>query len=147
MSGLANLDELYESVVLDHYRNPRNAEPLDAPTCEAKLYNPLCGDETEFQANLADGKIAELAVFGRGCAISQAAGSVMSEVLEDTTPQNALKYAANVRAIMKGETLTEAEMDELGDMEAMLGVRKYPVRIKCALLPWTVAEAALKDHA
>jgi len=138
------LDELYENVVMDHYRNPRNAQPLAEQTHSSKAYNPLCGDESNFQANLRGDKIAAVAVFGRGCAISQAAGSVMSEMLLNAGAPQALRLIASVRAAMRGDDLSESELDELGDMNAMLGVRRYPIRIKCALLPWTVAETALK---
>ena len=144
MGGLSGLDDLYESVVMDHYRNPRNSQPIENATATAKLYNPLCGDESKIEARINNDTIEALCLSGRGCAISQSSGSIMSELVEGKSLSVARQLAANVHKMFKSEELSEQELDELGDMEALSGVRRFPVRIKCALLPWTVLENAIE---
>ena len=140
MNGLSGLDDLYEDVVMDHYRNPRHAKPLDGDVLAGKLFNPLCGDETSIQVDVADDRIGRIAVFGRGCAISQASGSMLAELVDGAGTDDAKRLIGNVRKLLTGEQLSEAELDDLGDLSVLSGVRKFPVRIKCALLPWTVLE-------
>lgn len=140
MNGMSGLDDLYEDVVMDHYRNPRHAAPLEGAKAEGKLFNPLCGDETSVQADVEGGRLERIAVFGRGCAISQASGSMLAELVHGAEVEHAQRLSANVRRLLTGDALSEAELDELGDISVLEGVRKFPIRIKCALLPWTVLE-------
>jgi len=145
MGGLDGLDELYEEIILDHYRNPRHTAPLAKPDVDIQVNNPFCGDETHIQLTREDGHIDEVSVSGRGCAISQASGSLLAELIEGKSVDEAKVAVGRVRRLLRGEELPEAELDALGDMAALQGVRKYPVRIKCALLSWTGLEDALAE--
>ena len=136
MPGLGELDELYEEIILDHYRNPRNNEELDDPDAEIEANNPFCGDEVKIQLRFQDGRVNGVGVTGRGCAISKSSASLLSELAEGRTQGELSRTTNLVRRMMRDESLTEEELDDLGDLEALRGVRKYPVRIKCALLSW-----------
>jgi nitrogen fixation NifU-like protein len=145
MSQLDHLDELYEQIVLDHYRNPRNSDPLRDPAVSVEVNNPFCGDEVRLQlARDAEGRVSLVSVSGRGCAISQASGSLMSGLLTGLDATGLTERARVARRMLKGEAITDPEVESLGDMSALAGVRKYPVRVKCALLAWTALEDAAK---
>ena len=146
MRALGELDELYEEIILDHYRNPRNNEELDNPDVEIEADNPFCGDEVKIQINFQNGRVDEIGVTGRGCAISQSSASLMSELAEGQTRGDLLHATDLVRRMMRDESLTEEELDEIGDIEALRGVRKYPVRIKCALLSWAALQDVLEGY-
>ena len=146
MRGLGELDELYEEIILDHYRNPRNNQELDNPDVEIAADNPFCGDEVKIQINFQNGRVDEIGVTGRGCAISQASASLMSELAEGQTRGELARVTGLVRRMMRDESLTEEELDDLGDIEALRGVRKYPVRIKCALLSWAALQDVLEGY-
>ncbi len=136
------LDELYREVILDHHRHPRGRKPLDHPDVEAAGVNPSCGDEVTLQLELDGDRIADVAVLGRGCAVSTASGSMLAELIRGRTVEEARRIAERFREVMHGEAAPEAV--DLGDLEALTGVRKFPVRIKCALLPWvTLLDDAL----
>ena len=146
-SGLEQLDELYESIILDHYRNPRNTTPLEDPDVDVEANNPFCGDEVHIQLGLDGGRLAEVSISGRGCSISQSSASLLAELIEDKSAGEALELVARVRRMMKGEELTEEEKDSLGDIIALEGVKKFPVRVKCALLSWAALQDALEEQA
>ena len=146
MRALGELDELYEEIILDHYRNPRNNEELKDPDVEIEADNPFCGDEVKIQINFQNGRVGQIGVTGRGCAISQSSASLLSELAEGRTPGEMSHTTDLVRRMMRDETLTDEELDELGDLEALRGVRKYPVRIKCALLPWAALQDMLESY-
>ncbi len=146
-SGLNELDELYESIILDHYRNPRHTEHLDNPDVDVEANNPFCGDEIQIQLKLDGDTVSDVSISGRGCAISQSSASLLAEVLKGKTGDEALEIVTLVRRMMRGDELTEEEKDSLGDVLALEGVKRFPVRIKCALLSWTALEDAIKDHA
>lgn len=146
-SGLNELDEMYESIILDHYRNPRHTEPLEHPDVDVEADNPFCGDEIHIQLMLDGESVSDVSVSGRGCAISQSSASLLAETLEDKNSVEALEFVSLVRRMMRGEEMTEEEKDVLGDVAALEGVKRFPVRIKCALLSWTALEDALKDRA
>jgi nitrogen fixation NifU-like protein len=143
-SGLDQLDELYQSIILDHYRNPRHTEPLENPDVDVEANNPFCGDEVHIQLGLRDGEVAAVSVTGRGCSISQSSGSLLSDLIEGKSRKEALELVTRVRRMMKGEELSEEELDSLGDLVALEGVKKFPVRVKCALLSWAALEDALE---
>ncbi len=147
MRALGELDELYEEIILDHYRNPRNNEELDDPDAELEADNPFCGDEVKIQLKFEDDRIAGIGVTGRGCAISQSSASLLSELSEGRTIKEMLDTVTLVRRMMRGEDLTDDEYDVLGDLEALRGVRRFPVRIKCALLPWAALQDMLEARA
>ena len=138
------LDELYRDVILDHYRSPRNKGQLSDPTIVSEGVNPLCGDEINLQIHLAGDKVEDIKFHGRGCSISQSSSSMMTELLKGKSLEQATSLAAAFKGMMQGKE-PEA-LEELGDLEALQGVRKYPVRIKCALLAWTTLEEGIKKH-
>jgi nitrogen fixation NifU-like protein len=137
------LDSLYREVVLDHHRHPRGNRVLEMYDLEACGQNPSCGDEVSLQLRLEGDRIADVAVFSHGCAISTASGSMLAEIVRGRSLDEARRLAAIFKAAMHGDD-PPAEID-LGDLEALTGVRKFPVRVKCALLPWiTLLDAVLE---
>jgi nitrogen fixation protein NifU and related proteins len=138
-----SLEELYKEVILDHYKAPRNRRELDAPSCTAKGNNPLCGDELTVALRLDHGVIAEAAFEGQGCSISQASASMMTEAVTGKTSDDTQALTKEFRAMMAGET--DPDEDEFGDLIALKGVVKYPVRIKCAVLAWDTLQEALES--
>ena len=145
MGGLEDLDELYEEIILDHYRNPRHTDPIDQVDVDVEVNNPFCGDAVQIQLGRDDGRVGEVRVTGRGCAISQASASLLSDLVAGKSVEEVHQVAALVRKLLQGGQLSEGELDSLGDMAALQGVRKFPVRIKCALLSWSGLEDALKQ--
>ncbi len=143
-----SLDELYREVILDHYRNPRNRSALGTPDATADGVNPLCGDEVTIELHFDGEKIDEVSVRGQGCSISQSSASMMSEAIKGKSRSEVAELSHKFRAMLATED-GEIEFDEdkpgsvLGDLEALQGVKKYPVRIKCASLPWATLEDAL----
>ncbi len=135
------LDDLYRDVILDHYRSPRGAAPLAHPTVAEEGYNPLCGDEVRLELQVRDGRIEDVSVRGHGCSISVASGSLLVEQLKGRTVDEVRQILAAFKAMFHDDA--EPEEDLLGDLVALAGVKKFPVRIKCALLPWTTLEQAL----
>jgi nitrogen fixation NifU-like protein len=135
------LDDLYKEVILDHYKNPRNKRPLPGAEVSCSANNPLCGDEITVNAHLADGRIAEVTFQGSGCSISQASASMLTEAVTGKTIEEAQHLAADVRRMLAGDV--EPTEEEFGDLVALKGVVKYPVRIKCAVLSWDVLQDAL----
>jgi nitrogen fixation NifU-like protein len=135
------LDDLYRDLILDHYRHPRNRGHLADATTKVEGYNPLCGDEIEVTLRMDDGEIADVAFVGRGCSISQASGSMMTDIVKGRSREDALRIAEEFRYLM---THADSEApEELGDLEAFAGVAKFPVRVKCATLAWRVLEEGL----
>ena len=143
-SDLSRMDELYENIILDHYRNPRHTEPLERPDADVELNNPFCGDEVHVQLQAGGGCIEHISVSGRGCAISQASASILSEIVEGKPSEEVAQIARAVRRMMKGEDISDAERESFGDLIALEGVKMFPVRIKCALLSWDALEDALQ---
>jgi len=137
------LEELYQEIILDHYRKPRHPGRLAEADVEVRHYNPVCGDQLTVGLKLDGDTISDIAVQGVGCSISQAAASVMTEQVIGRTVPEALAASEAFRRLMHGEGEGEADEEVLGDGVAFAGVAKYPVRIKCALLSWM----ALKDAA
>jgi nitrogen fixation NifU-like protein len=135
------LDELYKEVILDHYKNPRNKRALPGAELSCKKNNPLCGDEITVHAHLSDGRVAEITFEGSGCSISQASASMLTEAIEGASVQDAETLAGKFRGMMEGKV--EPDEDTFGDLMALKGVVKYPVRIKCAVLAWDVLQEAL----
>ena len=136
-----DLDDLYRELILDHYRHPRNKGHLESCSARAEGYNPLCGDEIAIDLDVHDGVIRDVAFMGRGCSISQASASMLSEMVKGQPVEAATNLAAAFRRLM---TEPEAGIDpELGDLEAFQGVAKFPVRVKCAMLAWRVLEDGL----
>jgi nitrogen fixation protein NifU and related proteins len=128
------LEDLYRDIILDHYRSPRNRGRLDIPDVATQGANPLCGDEIEVSLIFDGDRVADVRFEGRGCSISQASASMMSEGIKGKSVEEVRELISAFKEMMSGSY--EPAEDELGDLEALQGVRKYPVRIKCALLCW-----------
>ncbi|HEV3474779.1 MAG TPA: SUF system NifU family Fe-S cluster assembly protein [Actinomycetota bacterium] len=140
-----SLDDLYKEVILDHYKSPRNKRPLSDATVSRHKNNPLCGDEITVHARVEDGKITEVAFEGQGCSISQASASMLTESVAGKTVDDAKGLASEFRSMMEGKA--DPDEDAFGDLLALKGVVKYPVRIKCAVLGWDVLQEALGEPA
>ena len=136
-----SLEDLYQEIILDHYKKPRHRGRLEGDRVEVRHYNPVCGDELTLGLRLYGGQVADVAVDGSGCAISQASASVMTEQVIGRSVADALETAEGFRRMMHGEGEPDEEL--LGDGIAFAGVARYPVRVKCALLGWM----AFKDAA
>lgn len=136
------LSALYQELILDHYRRPRNKGSLESPTHTVSLNNPLCGDEIDLQLRVDGDVIREARFIGRGCSISQASASIMTQLVKDKPVPQALALAERMSAMMRGDEAA-ARDKSLGDLRALAGVSKFPVRIKCALLPWNALTDAV----
>ena len=137
------LSSLYQELILDHYRRPRNKGALEGATHAVSLNNPLCGDEIDLQLRVDGDVIREVRFVGRGCSISQASASMMTQLVKDKSVPQAVALADRMGAMMRGDE-TAARDKALGDLRALAGVCKFPVRIKCALLPWNALTDAVK---
>ena len=138
-----SLDELYKEVILDHYRAPRNKGKLDPHDVALERNNPLCGDEIELFLKFDGENLAGIAFDGKGCSISQASASMMTEKVKGLSAKDAATLATNIKSMMAGES--EGDQATLGDLVSLKGVVKYPVRIKCALLDWNTLVEALEE--
>jgi nitrogen fixation NifU-like protein len=139
------LHSLYQQLILEHYRNPRNKAELPEKTLEVHLANPVCGDEIRLQLRIEDDRIADAKFVGSGCSISQAAVSMMTTLLKGRSLEEADGLAKRFTQMMHGDQ--DAAKDKaLGDLRALQGVSKFPVRIKCALLGFDALQQALEKH-
>jgi len=144
----SELQELYQEIILDHNKRPRNFHELEEATHMAHGHNPLCGDAVNVYVIVKDGRIADLAFDGEGCAISKASASLMTEALRGKPIGEAESGAEDLFSMLGGELEVQTEdlLMEKGDIAALSGVRKFPARIKCATLPWRALLAALKNE-
>ena len=145
---MTNLDELYREVILDHYRNPRKQGTLEGDHVHAEGTNPSCGDEFFLDVAITDGIITDAAMRGQGCSISQASGSMMMDKIVGMPIDDVRDIIHKFKLMMsieEGENPVDPELpgSVLGDLEALQGVRKFPVRIKCADLAWATLSDAL----
>lgn len=141
-----DLRELYEEVILDHNRNPRNFGPLPDATHHGHGYNPLCGDEVEIHLKVVDGCIAAVSFQGDGCAISTASASLMTEALLGKNLAEAQHIFERLHTTLTDKSI-EPDLDQLGKVAVLSGVREYPMRVKCATLAWHTLQAALDNSA
>lgn len=137
-----DLRELYQEVILDHNKRPRNKGRLNDVTNEAEGHNPLCGDQVHITLHTSNGLIDQIAFEGHGCAISTASASLMTEAVKGKSLEEAEAIFREFQAMVTSPD-SEDVHEELGEMIALAGVRDYPVRIKCATLPWHTLHAAL----
>jgi nitrogen fixation NifU-like protein len=155
-----SLEDLYREIILDHYRNPRNRGELPSPPAlRVEGFNPLCGDEVVLYVDIADGEqVADVRISGQGCSISQSSASMMSAAVKGRTAAEARSLIRAFKAMMSihehrldgdGHEVVEAVAPDpgvkLGDLEALRGVVKFPVRIKCATLSWNTLAQALDE--
>jgi nitrogen fixation NifU-like protein len=135
------LDEIYKEVILDHYKNPRNKREMPDAELTCSKNNPLCGDEITVFVHAEDGKVLEVSFVGQGCSISQSSASMMTEAVGGKTVEEVDQLSASVRGMLSGEV--EPDEDAFGELVALKGVVKYPIRVKCAVLAWDVLQEAL----
>jgi nitrogen fixation NifU-like protein len=143
---MSELRELYQAVVLDHYKKPRNCRVLDGANHSAAGYNPLCGDKVTVYLKVENGVVKDIGFQGSGCAISTASASMMTESLKGKTLAEAETLFKNFHALVTSAP-GEGTASSLGKLAVFGGVREFPVRVKCATLPWHTFRAALKDEA
>jgi nitrogen fixation protein NifU and related proteins len=140
------MQDLSREIILDHYQNPRNHGRLEQPTVATRGHNPLCGDEIELsldiEAEPEPERISAIGFDGRGCSISQASASMMTEVVKGRAVAEARVAVDDFTRRMAARTPPPAELDD--ELDALQGVKRYPARVKCALLPWTTLREALE---
>lgn len=143
------LRDLYQEVILDHGRNPRHFGPMDGASHEAHGHNPLCGDRVHLYLKVDDaGRIADIAFEGKGCAISMASASMMTDLILGKDVGEAKTLADAFYHLAKGETAqSNVSSDDLERLEVMSGVSQFPMRVKCATLAWHTFESAMEDTA
>ena len=165
---MADLEELYREIILDHYRSPRNRGELDSPPAHrVEGFNPLCGDEVVVSMVVSDGKLADLKIGGSGCSISQSSASLMSAAVKGKPVGEVRRLISTFKGMMSiheapldgddgdgdgGAEVVESEpeeidLDKLGELAALQGVVKFPVRIKCATLSWNALAQGLDEVA
>ncbi len=150
---MSSLDDLYKEIILDHYRSPRNQGELDPPAHRCEGFNPLCGDEVIVYVSVIDQKIDDIRIGGQGCSISQASASMMTEIIKGKSISEAEKIIHAFKEMMdiyeselSGEETAQSSSNvDLGDLEALQGVVKYPVRIKCATLAWNTLTQSIDE--
>ena len=140
---MSDLRELYQEVILDHNRRPRNFGPLEGADHRAEGYNPLCGDRITVRAKLDGDVIKDIRFEGSGCAISTASASVMTETLKGKTIDEAKALGVVFHDLATGKLDGQDRLEDLGKMAVFSGVSEFPVRVKCATLPWHTMKAAL----
>ncbi len=154
---MPGLEDLYREIILDHYRSPRNRGELPVPPAtKTEGFNPLCGDEIVVYVTLDDGVVSDIRIAGQGCSISQSSASMMSAAVKGKTVQEVENLTTAFKSMMSihestlggdgdGEVIEAPEGVKLGDLEALQGVVKFPVRIKCATLSWNTLAQAITD--
>lgn len=141
---MSDLKSLYQEIILEHYRKPRNFGPLEDAEHEAAGHNPLCGDRVKIFLNLDADRVSDIRFEGAGCAISTASASLMTEAIKGKTVNEAKELFGHFRDMVTG--LSDVGAQDLGKLEALAGVRELPVRVKCATLAWHTLQAALVDN-
>lgn len=142
---MSDLRELYQEVIIDHGRKPRNFRKLEDASHRADGHNPLCGDEIHVYVNLKDGVITDVSFQGAGCAISMASASMMTAALKGKTQADAEKMFERFHQLVTGRPHPAGDDEALGKLTVFSGVCEFPVRVKCASLPWHTLHAALKE--
>lgn len=140
-------DELYQEIILDHNRHPANFRPMPDADHSIEADNPLCGDRLTLYLKLDGGRIADIAFQGTGCAISVASASLLTERVKGATVEEAERLFDTMHAVLTGAPSRADDDGDLGPLAALSGVRRYPMRVKCATLSWHALKAALGDRA
>jgi nitrogen fixation protein NifU and related proteins len=140
----SNLDQLYRQVIMDHYKNPRNKGVLEDDSLTINMNNPTCGDRIQLTLKVEDGKVFDAKFEGEGCSISMSSASMMTQTIKGKDIEEALKLSKVFSDMMQGKDYDD-DLD-LGDIEALQGVSKFPARIKCATLAWKAMEKGLKEE-
>jgi nitrogen fixation NifU-like protein len=142
---MADLKALYQEIILDHNRHPRNFKKMEDASCSVDGYNPLCGDHYTVYLKMDGDVITEISFQGSGCAISKASASVMSTVLKGRTRAEAEAMFENFHHLVRGENENVKNVEDLGKLAAFAGVSEFPARVKCAILPWHTMKNALEE--
>jgi nitrogen fixation NifU-like protein len=138
-----SLNDLYRDILLDHYKYPRGNRSVESPDVENEGQNPLCGDSLKIQARIENGRIEDIGIKCSGCAICAASSSMLADIVKGKSITTIRELTKIVKSLIKGDEKHGSNGFELGDLEALEGVRKFPVRIKCALLSWTTLSDGL----
>ncbi|HEY0529584.1 MAG TPA: SUF system NifU family Fe-S cluster assembly protein [Gemmatimonadaceae bacterium] len=141
----AEIAALYQELILDHYRRPRNKGQMENADATVEMKNPLCGDEIALQVAFEGDSVADLRFSGRGCSISQASASMMTQLLKGKSAEEIDEIRTRFRDLMLGDA-TAAEDPKIGSLKALSGVARFPARVKCALLAWNALESALASR-
>ena len=145
--ALDELDELYREAILSHVRNPRNHAVVPDADVTGESVNPFCGDEISLQLLLdSTGRVARVGLQGKGCSINRAAGSIMSEAIRGRSLDEIEELSALFREMMREREPVRQEWAHLGELEVLSGVTLFPVRIKCALLPWAALDDGIEAY-
>lgn len=143
---MSELSELYQQVILDHNKKPRNFRKLETANHSAEGFNPLCGDQLTVYLNLEGDVVKEISFEGSGCAISKAAASMMTQAVKGKTKQEAEELFTEFHGMVTGALDEDSTSNGLGNLKIFSGVREFPVRVKCASLPWHTMHAALNNQ-
>ena len=143
---MSELSELYQQVILDHNKKPRNFRKLETANHSAEGYNPLCGDQLTVYLDLENGLVKDVGFEGSGCAISKAAASMMTQAVKGMSREQAEGLFNEFHSMVTGELDEETEENSLGNLRIFAGVRDFPVRVKCATLSWHTMHAALNNQ-
>jgi len=143
----SDLRDLYQELILDHQKRPRNYRKLEAPNRVMRGVNPLCGDSLELQLNVEDGVVKDIGFEGSGCAISKSSASMMTERIKGKPVAEALEIFGRFHHMLTEGAPSEADEEALGKLAVFAGVREYPARVKCATLAWQTLKAALESDA
>lgn len=143
---MSELSELYQQVILDHNKKPRNFRKLENANHTAEGYNPLCGDHLTIYLDLEGDAVKEITFEGSGCAISKAAASMMTQAVKGKSKEQAEELFTEFHSMVTGELDEETQENNLGNLKIFAGVREFPVRVKCATLPWHTLHAALNNR-
>ncbi|MCX5662422.1 MAG: SUF system NifU family Fe-S cluster assembly protein [Planctomycetota bacterium] len=142
---LQDLDDLYQQVILDHGRRPRNFRALEKADGKAEGFNPLCGDRVTIEVKLEGDRVADAAFTGKGCAICTASASMLTQAVKGKPIAEARRLFEEFHHLLTDAAAQDGEEERLGKLVVFAGVRKYPIRVKCATLPWHTFKVALED--
>ena len=143
---MSELSELYQQVILDHNKKPRNFRKIESPTHTAEGHNPLCGDQLTIYLDLVNDEVKDVSFEGSGCAISKASASMMTQAVKGKSKEEAENLFKEFHSMVTGELNEETEENSLGNLKIFAGVREFPVRVKCATLAWHTLHAALNKQ-
>ena len=143
---MSELSELYQQVILDHNKKPRNFRKLETANHTAEGYNPLCGDHLTVYMNVEGDVVTDVGFEGSGCAISKASASMMTQAVKGKSKEQAEALFKEFHSMVTGDLDEETEDNSLGNLKIFAGVREFPVRVKCATLPWHTMHAALNKQ-
>lgn len=141
-----DLQELYQDVILEHNRSPRNYRAMSDATSSDQGYNPNCGDDVTVFVKIFEDKISDVSFVGEGCALSQSSASLMTEIVVGKSVNEALKIVQEICKCLSNPECSIEDLLVYGDIAALIGVRKFPMRIKCATLAWHALESAINKY-